>query len=185
MIGLLVQYGHIVCRNRDEQHSQVLGSTPAGGFEMIELRVNRRTHRLDVDPETPLLWVLRDHLGWTGTKYSCGIGECGACVVHVDGEATRSCVTPVEEVTGKEITTIEGLDNPVGEALRESWIKGDVPQCGYCQPGQIMTAAALLTSNPKPSDSDINEAMSGVLCRCGTYQDIRQAIHHAAERIKK
>lgn len=151
---------------------------------MIELTINKKTHRFDVDPETPLLWVLREELGLTGTKYSCGIGECGACVVHVDGEATRSCVTPVSEVTGKEITTIEGLAGSVGEALREAWLEGDVPQCGFCQPGQIMTAAELLASNPRPTDSDIDSAMSGVLCRCGTYNHIRQAIHRAAGRSR-
>ena len=152
---------------------------------MIELRVNQKTHRVDVDPDTPLLWVLREDLGLLGTKYSCGIGECGACVVHVDGETVRSCVTPVQEVTGKEITTIEGLTSPIAEALREAWIEGDVPQCGYCQPGQFMTAAELLANNPSPSDADIDEAMSGVLCRCGTYQGIRRAIHRAAERKRK
>lgn len=149
---------------------------------MIELKVNQKTYRLDVDPDTPLLWVLREELGLQGTKYSCGIGECGACVVHVNGEATRSCVTSVSEVVGKDITTIEGLQGPIADALREAWIKGDVPQCGYCQPGQIMTAAELLASNPDPSDSDIDDAMSGVLCRCGTYNGIRRAIHRAAGR---
>ncbi|MFH1118011.1 MAG: (2Fe-2S)-binding protein [Pseudomonadota bacterium] len=152
---------------------------------MIELRVNKTTHRIDPDPETPLLWVLREDLGLLGTKYSCGIGECGSCVVHVDGEAVRSCVTPVGEVTGKEITTIEGLTGPIAEALKEAWIEGDVPQCGYCQPGQIMTAADLLAENPSPSDSDIDEAMTGVLCRCGTYREIRQAIHRASGRASK
>ena len=151
---------------------------------MIELKVNKKTYRLDVDPETPLLWVLREELGLNGTKYSCGIGECGACVVHVDGEATRSCVTAVSEVNGKEITTIEGLAGTIGEALRDAWTEGDVPQCGYCQSGQIMTAAELLASNPRPSDSDIDAAMSGVLCRCGTYNEIRQAIHRAAGRSR-
>jgi isoquinoline 1-oxidoreductase subunit alpha len=148
---------------------------------MVTLHVNGKTHRLEVDADTPLLWVLRDQLGLMGTKYSCGIGECGSCTVHVDGEAVRSCVATVEEVSGKEVTTIEGLKGPVGEALRDSWVHGDVPQCGYCQPGQIMTAAALLTSTPNPSRSDIDEAMSGVLCRCGTYQDVREAIIRAAK----
>jgi aerobic-type carbon monoxide dehydrogenase small subunit (CoxS/CutS family) len=149
---------------------------------VIELKVNQKTYRLDVDPDTPLLWVLREELGLQGTKYSCGIGECGACVVHVNGEAARSCVTSVSEVVGKDITTIEGLQGPIADALREAWIEGDVPQCGYCQPGQIMTAAELLASNPDPSDSDIDDAMSGVLCRCGTYNGIRRAIHRAAGR---
>lgn len=152
---------------------------------MIELRVNNTTHRIDADPDTPLLWVLREDLGLLGTKYSCGIGECGSCVVHVDGEAVRSCVTPVAEVTGKEITTIEGLTGPIAEALKEAWIEGDVPQCGYCQPGQIMTAAELLAEHPNPSDSDIDKAMTGVLCRCGTYREIRQAIHRASARASE
>ncbi len=151
---------------------------------MIELKVNAKTFQVDVEPDTPLLWVLREELGLQGTKYSCGIGECGACMVHVNGEATRSCVTPVSEVTGKEITTIEGLAGSIGTALRESWIEGDVPQCGYCQPGQIMKAAELLASNPQPSDSDIDAAMSEVLCRCGTYNEIRRAIHQAARRTR-
>ncbi len=152
---------------------------------MVTLRVNGKTHKLKVDADTPLLWVLRDQLGLMGTKYSCGIDECGACTVHVDGEAVRACVTTVEEVSGKEVTTIEGLTGPVGAALRDSWVHGDVPQCGYCQPGQIMTAAALLTSTPSPSRSEIDEAMSGVLCRCGTYQDVREAILRAAEGSTK
>ncbi len=152
---------------------------------MIELHVNKKTYRVDLDPETPLLWVLREDLSLLGTKYSCGIGECGSCVVHVDGKTVRSCVTPVGEVAGEEIITIEGLTGPVGDALREAWIEGDVPQCGYCQPGQLMTAAELLAHKTKPSDADIDEAMSSVLCRCGTYQGIRQAIHRAAGRTKK
>ena len=149
---------------------------------MIKLRVNGTVHCLNVDPDTPLLWVLREQLGLTGTKYSCGIAECGACTVHVDGEAVCSCVTPVGEVAGRDVTTIEGLGGPIGEALRFSWIKEDVPQCGYCQPGQIMTAAALLGKNPDPTDADIDSAMSGVLCRCGTYEEIRHAIFRAARK---
>jgi isoquinoline 1-oxidoreductase subunit alpha len=151
---------------------------------MIELKVNKQAYRLDVDPDTPLLWVLREELGLNGTKYSCGIGECGACMVHVDGAATRSCMTKVSEVQGKEITTIEGLAGSIGEALSEAWIEGDVPQCGYCQSGQIMAAAELLAANPRPSDSDIDAAMSNVLCRCGTYNEIRGAIHRAAGRSR-
>jgi aerobic-type carbon monoxide dehydrogenase small subunit (CoxS/CutS family) len=151
---------------------------------MIDLKVNGKTYQVDVDLDTPLLWVLREELGLQGTKYSCGIGECGACMVHVNGEATRSCVTPVSEVKGKEITTIEGLAGSIGTALREAWIEGNVPQCGYCQPGQIMKAAELLASNPQPSDSDIDAAMSQVLCRCGTYNEIRRAIHQAAGRTR-
>jgi aerobic-type carbon monoxide dehydrogenase small subunit (CoxS/CutS family) len=151
---------------------------------MIDLKVNGKTYQVDVDLDTPLLWVLREELGLQGTKYSCGIGECGACMVHVNGEATRSCVTPVSEVKGKEITTIEGLAGSIGTALREAWIEGNVPQCGYCQPGQIMKAAELLASNPQPSDSDIDATMSQVLCRCGTYNEIRRAIHQAAGRTR-
>ena len=152
---------------------------------MVTLKVNGQIKKLDVDPETPLLWALRDHLSLTGAKYSCGVGECGSCAVHVDGEETRSCVTTVADVEGKEVTTIEGLSGPVGEALVKAWVEDDVPQCGYCQPGQVMTAAALLKSNPDPSDGDIDDAMSGVLCRCGSYQHIRAAIHKAAEEVKK
>ena len=148
---------------------------------MVTLRVNGISHNVDVDPETPLLWVLRDNLGLMGTKYSCGIGECGACTVHVDGEPTLSCHTPVRDVSGKEVTTIEGLKGSLAEELQRAWIVGDVPQCGYCQPGQIMTAAALLSAKANPTDEEIDAAMSGVLCRCGTYQHIRAAIHSAAK----
>jgi isoquinoline 1-oxidoreductase subunit alpha len=148
---------------------------------MITLRVNGRIHELNVDPETPLLWVLRDNLGLIGTKYSCGIGECGSCTVHLNGEPIPSCSTPVSEVSGKEVTTIEGLKGSAAEALRRAWIENDVPQCGYCQPGQIMTAAALLAAKPNPTDEEIDEAMSKVLCRCGTYQHIRTGIHRAAK----
>jgi isoquinoline 1-oxidoreductase subunit alpha len=151
---------------------------------MIELKLNGQSYRVSVDPETPLLWVLREELSLQGTKYSCGTGECGACVVHVDGQATRSCVTSVADVAGKGITTIEGLAGAIAEALKEAWTEGDVPQCGYCQPGQIMTAAELLASNARPSDADIDAAMSGVLCRCGTYNGIRRAIHRAAGRLR-
>jgi aerobic-type carbon monoxide dehydrogenase small subunit (CoxS/CutS family) len=150
---------------------------------MITLRVNGKVEKLKVDPETPLLWVLRDHLGLTGTKFSCGIAECGACTVHANGEPILSCVTPVGEVNGKEITTIEGIKGKIAEVLQRTWIEADVPQCGYCQPGQIMTAAALLTSNNTPTDADINDTMSGVLCRCGTYQEIRNAIHRVIGEI--
>lgn len=150
---------------------------------MLTLRVNGTIHKLVVDPETPLLWVLREQLGLTGTKYSCGMAECGACTVHVDGEATLSCVTPVGEVAGTDIITIEGFYGQVAEALRRAWIAEDVPQCGYCQPGQIMTAAVLLQERPHSTDEAIDEAMSAVLCRCGTYQAIRRAIHCAAEEL--
>ncbi len=147
----------------------------------IALRVNGEEHVVDVSPDTPLLWVLRDTLGLTGTKYSCGIGLCGACTVHLDGEASRSCVVPVSEVGDREITTIEGLSPDGSHPLQRAWIAENVPQCGYCQPGQIMTAATLLAKSPNPSDADIDAAMSGNLCRCGTYQRIRRAIHRAVE----
>jgi aerobic-type carbon monoxide dehydrogenase small subunit (CoxS/CutS family) len=154
-----------------------------GGLQMVTLRVNGKVKKLKVDPETPLLWVLRDHLGLTGTKFSCGIAECGACTVHVNGEPTLSCVTPVGEVNGQEITTIEGIKGKVSEVLQRAWIKEDVPQCGYCQPGQIMTATALLKSNNSPTDADIDDTMSEVLCRCGTYQEIKNAIHRVIKEI--
>jgi aerobic-type carbon monoxide dehydrogenase small subunit (CoxS/CutS family) len=142
--------------------------------------VNGRLRTVDVAPDTPLLWVLRDHLGLTGTKFGCGIGACGACTVHLDDEAIRSCSTPVSEAAGKRVTTIEGLSPDRSHPLQIAWIAEDVPQCGYCQPGQIMSAAALLAKNPRPGDADIDEAMSGNVCRCGTYQRIRRAIHRAA-----
>jgi aerobic-type carbon monoxide dehydrogenase small subunit (CoxS/CutS family) len=150
---------------------------------MLSLKINGSAYMLDIDPETPLLWILREHLGLTGTKYSCGIAECGACAVHVDGEVVLSCTIPGGEVEDSEITTIEGFRGKVAGALRQAWIEEDVPQCGYCQPGQIMTAAALLFEKPNPTDADIDEAMSGVLCRCGTYQAIRRAIHRAAQEV--
>ncbi len=144
------------------------------------LRVNGTTRRVDVEPDTPLLWVLRDHLGLTGTKYGCGIAECGACTVHLDGEAEFSCQLSVARAAGREITTIEGLSEDLSHPVQQAWIAEDVPQCGYCQSGQIMTAAALLGQNPAPGDDEIDRAMSAVLCRCGTYQRIRQAVHRAA-----
>ena len=149
----------------------------------IALSVNGATATVDVAPDTPLLWVLRDTLGLTGTKYGCGISQCGACTVHLDGVATRTCVLPVSQVGTQKITTIEGLA-PSKDKLhpvQAAWIAEDVPQCGYCQSGQIMAAAALLAKNAKPSDADIDSAMSGNLCRCGTYQRIRRAIHRAAK----
>jgi isoquinoline 1-oxidoreductase subunit alpha len=146
----------------------------------IKVTVNAQLKELDVDPEMPLLWALRDHLGLTGTKFGCGMSLCGACTVHVDGQPIRSCVTPVSAVDGKKVTTIEGLDSPAGKAVQDAWIRLDVPQCGYCQSGQIMSAAALLTHNPSPTDADIDVAMAGNLCRCATYVRIRQAIHEAA-----
>ncbi|MBM4212521.1 MAG: (2Fe-2S)-binding protein [Gammaproteobacteria bacterium] len=148
---------------------------------MIQLNVNGRAVEVDADPETPLLWVLRDTIGLTGTKYGCGMALCGACTVHLDGQPVRSCVTPVAAVGAQLITTIEGLSPDRSHPVQRAWIEIDVPQCGYCQSGQIMSAAALLAKTPKPTDADIDSAMSGNLCRCGTYQRIRSAIHRAAE----
>ncbi len=152
---------------------------------MIPLKVNGNKYDVEVLPDTPLLWVIRENLGMTGTKYGCGRSLCGACTVHVDGQATRSCITPVSSVAGKEITTIEGLSPDGSHPVQLAWIADDVPQCGYCQSGQIMSAAALLAQNPKPTDSDIDDFMSGIVCRCGTYQRIRRAIHRAAEMMGK
>jgi len=146
----------------------------------IALTVNGQEYTVDAGPETPLLWVLRDFLGLTGTKYGCGMGLCGACTVLVDGQATRSCTLPVSQAAGRQITTIEGLSPDGSHPLQQAWLAENVSQCGYCQPGQIMAAAALLAENPQPSDEDIDAAMAGNLCRCGTYQRIRRAIHRAA-----
>jgi isoquinoline 1-oxidoreductase alpha subunit len=152
---------------------------------MLSLTVNGKTIKVDIAPDTPILWVLRDALGMTGTKFGCGIALCGACTVHLDGAAIRSCVTPVSAAAGKKITTIEAMSaGKVGKAVQAAWIKHDVPQCGYCQSGQIMSATALLAENAKPSDADIDAAMSGNLCRCGTYNQIRAAIHDAAAHLK-
>ena len=148
------------------------------------LRINKKTHRINIDADTPLLWVLRDELGYTGTKYGCGRGLCGACTIHVDGYATRSCMTAVENVDGAEITTIEGLSKDNSHPIQKSWISEEVPQCGYCQSGQIMTAAALLDRNTDPDDESIDSAMKMNLCRCGTYDRIRKAIHVAAKEEK-
>jgi isoquinoline 1-oxidoreductase alpha subunit len=145
----------------------------------MELTINGRKRRVDVEPDTPLLWVLRDTLGLTGTKYGCGVAQCGACTVHVDGVATRTCILPVSAVAGKRVTTIEGLSPNRSHPVQKAWAEVDVPQCGYCQSGQIMAAAALLAKKPRPTDKDIDEAMTN-LCRCGTYQRIRQAVHLAA-----
>ncbi len=149
-------------------------------YPKVKLNVNRKEYAVAVQPDTPLLWVIRDNLGLTGTKFGCGMAVCGACTVHVDGEAVRSCVTTVSDVAGKQITTIEGLSADGNHPLQQAWIQEEVPQCGYCHSGQIMTAAALLAENPKPTDADIDDAMSDNLCRCGTYQRIRRAIHEAA-----
>jgi isoquinoline 1-oxidoreductase subunit alpha len=143
--------------------------------------INSKSVELDVDPQTPLLWVIREQLGLTGTKFGCGIALCGACTVHVDGQARRSCVTPVGAVVGKQVTTIEGLSTDRSHPVQKAWLNVQVPQCGYCQPGQMTSAAALLAVNANPSDADIDDAMAGNLCRCGTYARIRRAIHVAAE----
>lgn len=148
------------------------------------LSVNGSRHDVDVDEDTPLLWVLRDTLGMTGTKYGCGIAQCGACTVHVDGFPQRSCVTPASAVAGSEIVTIEGLDGPAAAAVKDAWVAIDVPQCGYCQSGQIMSAAALLADNPSPKEADIETAMAGNICRCATYVRIRRAIRDAAANLK-
>jgi isoquinoline 1-oxidoreductase subunit alpha len=147
----------------------------------IQITVNGKLRTVSVEPAMPLLWVLRDILGLTGTKFGCGAGFCGACTVHLDGAPTRSCVTPISSVGAKPVTTIEGLSSNRSNPLQRAWIAEDVPQCGYCQSGQIMAAAALLAANPTPSDADIDAALSGNLCRCGTYQRIRRAVHRAAK----
>jgi len=152
---------------------------------MISLNVNGKTHQVDVDPNMPLLWVIRDVLGLTGTKYGCGVAQCGACTVHLNGDAVRSCVTRVSRADGQKLTTIEGLSLSNDHPLQQAWAEIDVPQCGYCQSGQLMSAAVLLKENPNPSDKDIDIAMSGNLCRCGTYPRIRKAIHMAAEMQRK
>ena len=152
---------------------------------MIRLSINGRTHQVDVDPSTPLLWVLRDTLGLTGTRFGCGTALCGACVVHVNGEPLRSCSTPASQLAGKKITTIEGLSKDGSHPVQKAWIAEEVPQCGYCQSGQIMSAAALLAKNKRPSDADIEQAMSDHICACGTYNRIRKAIHTAAAMMRK
>jgi isoquinoline 1-oxidoreductase alpha subunit len=150
---------------------------------VLTLKVNGEQRSVDVSPDTPLLWVLRENLGLTGTKFGCGMALCGACTVHLDGEAVRSCVTPMSRAEGKQVTTIEGLDGELGRALQEAWIAEDVPQCGYCQSGQIMAAAVLLREASRPTDDDIDDCMTGNICRCGTYQRIRLAIQRAAESM--
>jgi aerobic-type carbon monoxide dehydrogenase small subunit (CoxS/CutS family) len=150
---------------------------------MALISINDRMIEVDAAPDTPLLWVLRDHLAMTGTKYGCGMALCGACTVHVDGTATRSCVLPLSAVAGKRVTTIEGLSEDRSHAVQRAWIELDVPQCGYCQSGQIMSAAALLAVKPAPSDAEIDAAMAGNLCRCGTYPRIRKAVHRAAQLL--
>jgi isoquinoline 1-oxidoreductase alpha subunit len=149
----------------------------------VRLTVNDQPRELDLDPQMPLLWALRDHLHLTGTKFGCGMGLCGACTVHIEGRAMRSCITPLSAVEGKQITTIEALSSVAGRAVQQAWIDLDVVQCGYCQSGQVMSAAALLTGNPTPSDADIDSAMGGNICRCATYVRIRAAIHRAAQSL--
>ena len=148
---------------------------------MAKISVNRKQYEVDADPSTLMLWVLRDDIGLTGTKFGCGVAQCGSCTIHVDGEARRSCVTPLSSVIGKEVTTIEGLSLDSSHPLQKAWIEVDAPQCGYCQSGQIMTAAVLLKAKPKPTDADIDQAMAGIICRCGTYNRIRSAIKLAAK----
>jgi len=159
------------CRIIGELEEKIMGTT---------FTLNGKSTTVDVDPQMPLLWVLRDTLNMTGTKFGCGMALCGACTVHINGEATRSCITPVSSVAGKKITTIEGLSADASHPVQKAWIEEDVPQCGYCQSGQIMSAVALLAKKANPTDADIDDAMSGNICRCGTYQRIRKAIHHAA-----
>jgi isoquinoline 1-oxidoreductase alpha subunit len=148
------------------------------------LKINGGEHHVDVDPQTPLLWAIRDGAGLTGTKYGCGVAQCGACTVHVDGQPMRSCALPVSAVGTSEITTIEGIKSREAQAVQKAWVALDVPQCGYCQSGQIMSAASLLELNPKPTDNDINLAMNGNICRCATYVRIRAAIHDAAKSLE-
>jgi isoquinoline 1-oxidoreductase alpha subunit len=150
---------------------------------MYELTINGEKHRLEVDGDMPLLWVLRDVVGLTGTKYGCGMAQCGTCTIHLEGAAVRSCILPVNAAAGKSITTIEGLSEDGSHPVQAAWVAENVPQCGFCQPGQIMSAAALLAANAMPTDQDIDAAMAGNLCRCGTYVRIRKAIHRAAESM--
>jgi len=152
---------------------------------MITININKKNYNLKVDPETPLLWVLRETLGLVGTKYGCGVAQCGACTVHLNGEAVRSCVTKVSRAVGQKVVTIEGLAEKIDHPIQKAWLELDVAQCGYCQSGQIMSAAVLLRENKAPTDADIDAAMAGNICRCGTYLRIREAIHLAAEMQKK
>ena len=150
---------------------------------MIRLTVNGVEHQLDLDPNMPLLWAIRDHVGLTGTKYGCGLAQCGACTLHLNGAPVRSCSTPLAAAAGGSVTTIEGLESATGKAIQRAWAELDVVQCGFCQSGQIMSAAALLANNPAPTDADINAAMSGIICRCATYARIRAAIERAAGNL--
>jgi isoquinoline 1-oxidoreductase subunit alpha len=150
-------------------------------MEPIALTVNGEHKLANVEPDTPLLWVLREAFGLTGTKFGCGIAQCGACTVHMDGDPVRSCVTPVSQAAGTRVTTVEGLSKDRSHPVQQAWLREQVPQCGYCQPGQMMSAAALLAANPRPTDDDIDDAMAGNICRCGTYARIRRALHLAAQ----
>ena len=157
-----------------------------GRFAVAKLSINGKTIDVTVEDDTPLLWVIREQIGLTGTKYGCGVAQCGACTVHIDGVATRSCTMPVSALTAEQkIVTIEGLSPDGNHPIQKAWIEHDVPQCGYCQAGQLMSASALLAKNPQPSDADIDAAMAGNICRCGTYQRIRAAIHTAADKLAK
>lgn len=149
----------------------------------FNIKVNGKGHQVEVDPDTPILWVLRDSLGLVGTKFGCGISQCGSCTIHVDGEAARSCMLPISSIGNKSVTTIEGLSKNANHAVQEAWLEHDVPQCGYCQAGQIMNAAALLSQNSNPTDKEIDEAMNGNICRCGTYVRIKAAIKTAASKM--
>jgi len=151
---------------------------------MVTVQVNGVSHHLDIDPDMPLLWALRDELGLTGTKFGCGAAQCGACTVFVDGKPVRSCSTPVSAVAGQAVTTIEGLTGKVADAVQAAWVEISVPQCGYCQSGQVMAAVALLTEKPRPTEAEIDEAMTGNICRCATYVRIRAAIHEAARALE-
>ena len=176
-----------MCRSRlfegemDRSFPQVYTIAEEAGMANIKFTLNGKAQSVDVPPQMPLLWVLRDTLGMTGTKFGCGMALCGACTVHQNGQAIRSCITPISSVAGKDIKTIEGLSTDSTHAVQKAWLELDVPQCGYCQSGQIMAAAALLSKRAKPTDADIDEVMRGNICRCGTYQSIRAAIHRAAE----
>jgi isoquinoline 1-oxidoreductase alpha subunit len=150
---------------------------------VVSLNVNGHAHQVDADPQTPLLWVLRDEIGLTGTKFGCGVAQCGACTVHVDGQTMRSCVAPVAAIAGRKVTTIEGLQSRAAKAVQKAWVDLDVAQCGYCQSGQIMSAAVLLEQNARPTDEDIDHAMAGNICRCATYVRIRAAIHAASAQL--
>ncbi|QXD25671.1 (2Fe-2S)-binding protein [Opitutia bacterium ISCC 51] len=153
---------------------------------MHSISLNGKTYQLDVPDDMPLLWAIRDVLGFSGTKFGCGLGQCGACTMHLDGEPIRSCITPITDAKGKQITTIEGIgDDSTGKKVQEAWVEEGVPQCGYCQSGQVMSATALLQSNPNPSDEAIEGAMTGNICRCGTYNRIKTAIHSASSKIKE